>query len=111
MNQAQRLRTRADFDRVRREGHSWSHRLMVLVASPNDLGVTRVGITAGKRIGNAVVRNRAKRLMREAVRIHYAQMAPGWDLMLIARAAIVPVKMQEVAAALVALLRQAKLAG
>ncbi len=82
---------------------------MVLVACPNESGVTRVGITAGKRIGNAVVRNRAKRLMREAVRTHYAHMAPGWDLMLIARAAIVPVKMHEVATALEALLRQARL--
>ncbi len=109
MKQAQRLRSRADFDRVRREGRSWSHRFLVLVACRNELGVTRVGVAAGKRVGNAVVRNRAKRLMREAARVYYAQIAPGWDLVLIARNPIVPAKMQDVAAGLETLLHQAGL--
>ena len=106
---AQRLRARADFERVRREGRSWSHRLLVLVACPNASDVTRVGLAAGKRIGGAVMRNRAKRLMHEAMRQYYPRVQAGWDLVLIARASIVPVKMQDVAAALEALLRQANL--
>jgi len=103
---AQRLRARADFERVRREGHSWRHRLLVLVARRNELGVTRV---AGKRVGSAVARNRAKRLMRQAMRTQSPRVAPGWDLLLIARAPIAPVKMQDVAAALEPLLCQANL--
>jgi len=72
--------------------------------------VTRVGVAAGKQVGNAVARNRARRLMREAARLYYPNIAPGWDLLLIARAPIVRVKMQEVAAALQALLSQAQIA-
>jgi ribonuclease P protein component len=106
---AHRLRTRSDFECVRREGKSWAHRLLVLIARPNQLPVTRVGVAAGKKVGSAVVRNRAKRLMREAVRVHAARLSPGYDLLLIARAAIVPVKMQEVADALKLLLQQAGL--
>jgi ribonuclease P protein component len=106
---AQRLRARADFERVRRDGHSWRHRLLVLVARRNELGVTRVGVAAGKRVGSAVARNRAKRLMRQAMRIFSPRVTPGWDLLLIARAPIAPVKMQDVVAALEPLLCQANL--
>ena len=105
----QRLRARSDFERVRREGRAWSHRLLVLVACRNELGVTRVGVAAGKKLGSAVVRNRAKRLMREAVHQLAQHIEPGWDLLLIARAAIVPVKLQEVADALLTLLSRAGL--
>ena len=106
---ARYLRARADFERVRREGRSWSHQLLVLVACPNASGLTRVGVAAGKRVGSAVGRNRAKRLLREAMRQYYPRVQAGWDLILIARVAIVPVKMQDVAAALESVLRQAGL--
>ena len=46
---------------------------------------TRVGIIAGKRIGNAVERNRSKRLLREAVRLNRAMIADGFEIVLIAR--------------------------
>jgi ribonuclease P protein component len=105
----QPLRAQADLARVRREGRSWAHRLLVLVVCRNKLDVTRVGVAAGKRVGSAVTRNRAKRLMREAARTHSSHITPGWDLLLIARAAIIQVKMQDVAAALESLLCQAQI--
>ena len=105
----QRLCARTDFERLRHEGHTWGHRLLVLAAHRNELDVLRVGVIASKQVGGAVARNRAKRLMREAMRVHSPRVTPGWDLLLIARAAILRARMPEVAAALESLLRQAGL--
>ena len=81
-----RLQSTADFERVRREGRSHAHPLVVLITHRNGRDETRCGFAAGKSVGGAVKRNRAKRLMREAVRVRYANLEPGWDLIFIARA-------------------------
>ena len=83
MPRERRLTKSRDFEAARREGRSWSDRRLVLVGRPNGLDVSRLGVSVGKRIGNAVVRNRAKRRLREAVRL--APVREGWDLVLIAR--------------------------
>jgi ribonuclease P protein component len=86
MRRAYRLRRPAEFQRVRAGKRSWGHPLLVLYAAPNDGQPTRVGISVGKRVGNAVVRNRVKRRVREAVRMRYAELASGHDLVFIGRA-------------------------
>jgi len=104
-----RLRSTTDFERVRRDGRSYAHPLVVLVAArrPEGRAAARVGITAGRSVGTAVKRNRAKRLLREALRTLAAEIAPEWDLILIARAPIVERKMPEVRAVLAQLLQKA----
>ena len=86
MQRAYRLRSPAEFQRVRAGKRSWGHPLLVLYVAPNDGQPTRVGISVGKRVGNAVVRNKVKRRVREAVRLRHAELAPGHDLVFIARA-------------------------
>jgi ribonuclease P protein component len=86
MRRAHRLRRAADFQRVRAGRRSWGHPLLVLYVAPNGGQTTRLGISVGRRVGNAVVRNRVKRRVREAVRHRYADLAPGHDLVFIARA-------------------------
>jgi ribonuclease P protein component len=79
----QRLTRAKDFALARRQGKSWSDRLLVLVARPNALDTTRYGFSVGRRVGKAVVRNRVKRRLREVVRP--ANVRQGWDLVVIAR--------------------------
>lgn len=104
-----RLTRSTDFKRVRRDGRSNAHPLIVLTALENNLPFTRVGVAAGKRVGNAVKRNRAKRLMRAALRDLHPQIKTGWDLIVIARTPIIQVKMPQVRDALQQLLQRAGL--
>ena len=83
MPRDRRLTRPGDFAAVRRQGRSFSDRLLVLLVRRNGLQVTRVGFSVGKRVGKAVQRNKAKRRLRESVRLTPVQ--EGWDLVVIAR--------------------------
>lgn len=80
-----RLTEANQFQHLRKVGKSWAHPLLVLVAAPNNLTVSRSGFSVGKRMGKAHSRNRIKRCIREAVRVRQAGLKPGYDLMWIAR--------------------------
>ena len=58
---------------------------LVLYARPNRLNTNRVGITASKKLGHAVVRNRVRRRLREVYRLNEELFAPGWDIVVVAR--------------------------
>ena len=83
MRKEQRLRKAKDFAAVRRERRSWANKLLVLAVRRNGLDVTRFGFSVGKRVGNAVARNRVKRRLREAARL--SGVPDGWDMVFIAR--------------------------
>ena len=105
-----RLRRNSDFERVRSQGRSWSSRSVVLAVTPNDLGTNRYGFAVGKRAGNSVVRNRAKRLMREATRQCHPHLRQGHDIVLIARNSFTPEMTQaEITQQIETLARRAKL--
>jgi ribonuclease P protein component len=104
-----RLRRTSDVQRVYDEGQSWAHPMLALVARPNDLDLSRVGVAASRRLGSAVARNRAKRLLREAARRLYPQLKAGWDVMLVARPKILEAKEPQIEEALAWLLTRASL--
>ncbi|MEA3375160.1 MAG: ribonuclease P protein component [Anaerolineae bacterium] len=110
IERAVRLRSSRDVQRVYDDGKSWVHPLFVLIVLPNDVGFSRVGVTASRSVGSAVERNRAKRLLREAARHLYSEFeSKGWDIMLIARPRLVNAKEIEVEKALLTLLERAGL--
>lgn len=104
-----RLHRPQQFRQVWAEGRSWAHPLFILWALPNDVGRTRVGFTASRKVGNAVARNRARRLLREATRRWYPNIQPSWDIVLVARASLPQMKEPQVEAALRDLLARAAL--
>jgi ribonuclease P protein component len=119
-----RLKSADEFERVRRDGRSHAHPLVVLLArrrgpaeikrpgrnrleglQPDDR--PRFGFLASRSVGSAADRNRAKRLLREAARGGQAEVAPGWDLVLIARRPLALAGQAEVDRALAELMRRA----
>ncbi len=83
MQRERRLRKSADFAAARAEGRSWADRLLVVSVRPNGSETTRFGFSVSKRLGNAVIRNRIKRRLREIARA--AQVEEGFDVVIIAR--------------------------
>jgi ribonuclease P protein component len=78
-----RIRRRPEFLRVYEQGMRVRARLMTVIALPNGLGRSRLGIAATRKLGGAVVRNRAKRLVRELFR--QGEIPAGLDIVVIPR--------------------------
>ena len=109
MKRGFRLRKSAEIKRVRRHGKSTTHSFVKLVALPNQGFGLRVGVTAGKPIGGAVVRNRAKRVLRAAIQPLLPLIRPDHDIMLLARPGIRDAGSSEVQQVLTGLLKKAGL--
>lgn len=109
MDKRYRLTDNRQFQLVRKDGKSWVHRLVILGALPNGLAISRFGFGTARQIGGAVQRNRGRRLLREAARLYRPAIAPGWDLVFIAREPAARSDLHAVSAALQRLLRQAGL--
>jgi ribonuclease P protein component len=109
LNRAFRLTRTTDFKRVRRQGKSYAHSLIVLIVLPNELNRARVGVAAGRSVGNAVMRNRVKRLMRSAVSSLLPNITPGHDIVLVARRAMLDIKSDQVREAIQILLNRSGL--
>jgi ribonuclease P protein component len=84
-----RLARSAEFERVYRQGRSSANRHLVLYAFPNAAATRpRLGLSVSRKVGGAVERNRVKRLLREAFARVESELAPGHDVVLVARPAV-----------------------
>ena len=101
-----RLRSGGDFRRVYQARRSVANSLLVVYALPNEQGSSRLGLSVSRKVGNAVVRNRWKRLLREAFRTSRAELPGGVDLIVIPRASEPPA-LAELRSSLIDLSRQA----
>jgi ribonuclease P protein component len=107
MRKELRLRRRKDFDNVFRRGRSWSNELLVLRTLPNDLPHNRYGFVTSKKLGKAVVRNRVRRRLREAVRA--LSLEPAWDVVVSTKTKAAAAGFQELRASVAGLLTRAGL--
>ncbi len=109
MKRRYRLTDKARFRQVRQQGASQAHPVVVLCYLANGEPFSRSGFSVSKRIGKAVARNRARRRMSEAVRSLWDVIAPGWDLVWVARPGINETTFAELQNACARLLRRARL--
>lgn len=81
-----RMKLARDFARVKSQGSSQAGRFLVLGALRNEeLPEFQFGLVTGGKLGTAVVRNRIRRRLREVIRAHRTEIAPGWQMVIIAR--------------------------
>ncbi len=78
-----------DFAAFQSAGTTRSHPLLTVRFLRTDLETTRFGLSTGRKLGGAVVRNRVRRRLREALRVMAPSFQPGWNVLIIARPAIV----------------------
>ncbi len=90
MKAALRLRQSSDFARVRREGKVYRHPAMLLSLCDNSLRRNRYGFVVGKRVGNAVARNRCKRRLRALIADMHKSSRQGYDIVIVAKPAMLP---------------------
>ncbi len=111
MRSKYRLKANADFQHLRRHGHTLHHPLLVISFLPNGLQHSRFGFVVSKRLGKATVRNRIKRRVREAVRLRHrrGEIAQGWDVVFIARRPIREASFRQIDGAVGSLLQRAGL--
>lgn len=85
-----------DFRRCYTKGKFVSDSAVTAYYLPNRLSTNRLGLTTSKKLGNAVVRNRSRRIMKAAYRLNEDKMPIGYDIVLVARSEIVGKKTQDI---------------
>ncbi|MFC4778350.1 ribonuclease P protein component [Paenibacillus sp. GCM10023252] len=110
MHRKLRLRSRGDFSKVYRGGRSFANGQFVVYWSRQPVAEPfRLGISASKKIGNAVVRNRMRRMIKEIVRLNADRIVPQVDMILIVRKPAVVMKSKEMEKSILHVLRKAGL--
>ena len=78
-----------DFAALQSDGTIRSHPLLLVRFLRTDLDMTRFGMSTGRKLGGAVVRNRVRRRLREVLRAMAPSFQPGWDVLIIAKPGLV----------------------
>ncbi len=99
------IKRNGDFSRVYHSAKMNAHPLAVTYVRRNKLRQNRLGITTSKKIGGAVQRNRAKRVIRAAYAAVEPEVMPGWDIVIVARTRTTMVRSTELTPVIRAQLR------
>lgn len=109
MKKSFRIKKNDDFQTVFKQGKSFANRQFVVYMYKNEQQVPfRIGLSVSKKLGNAVVRNRVKRCIRQSFTEMKEDIKPGWDFIVIARKPAVTMTCPEVKGSLMHVLKLAK---
>ncbi|MDH7601055.1 MAG: ribonuclease P protein component [Armatimonadota bacterium] len=109
--QAARLKHKSDFNRVYGKGRSYPTDLVVMYVAPSRSETTRVGFSISSKVGKSVVRNRTRRLLREAVRLLLPRIKQNYDIVIVAKKKAAEADFDEICSAVEKLFRRAGLLG
>ncbi|HEV2288171.1 MAG TPA: ribonuclease P protein component [Candidatus Acidoferrales bacterium] len=103
-----RLVRRAEYEAVYRGGRRRSNQTFVIFVRPNGLARDRFGMSVKKALGNAVLRNRIRRRIREILRLHREEMPAGWDIVIHPSKTVATLKFAKIEAELLSLIPREK---
>ena len=103
------FRGKRDFNAVHSRGKSFANHALILLVVRDERYNGKVGFAAGKKLGGAVVRNRVKRLMREAYRLNKNFLRRDFAMILVGRKFLVAAKFKDAEKAFLDLCKRAKL--
>ncbi len=95
MNGYESLKNYRNFQNVYKNGRSYANKYLIMYILENRTDINRVGISVSKKVGNSIVRHRLTRLIRESVRLNSDNITKGYDIVIIARAALKDKKYKE----------------
>ena len=78
------LKKNSEFKSVYQAKHSYANKYIIMYILQNGTDTNRLGVSVSKKVGNSIVRHRLARLIREAFRLNVTQVAPGYDVVVIA---------------------------
>jgi ribonuclease P protein component len=85
LNKKYRISNRKDYNYIYKNGKKIQSRYIIVFLAANNLEYDRFGIVTSKKVGNAVLRNKAKRRLRSIVQAHLPDLKTGFDLVIVAR--------------------------
>ena len=104
-----RLKKKYQFNYVYRVGKSAHGKFFALVYTPSKNKNVKIGISVSKKVGNAVQRNRARRLLRESISQFFTKLQPNFNIIIVAKQSIIGKKQQEIATDLEYVLQRTEL--
>lgn len=109
MDKKLKLRNNREFRHVYDKGISKSNKHLVIFFIKNDLDYNRIGFSVTKKLGNAVTRNKVRRLIRESYRIYKDDIKTGYDIIFLSRVRCKDATYKEVESSILNLLKRTKL--